>query len=152
MNQTETGMLLAKIATYDNRSITPEIIRSWHEALDPRITMQDARKAVADFYGDPKWTEKRQWIMPADLNFRCMKLMETARIHTEIRAQLPPAPHRHHAYCEHVYREMTRIYGAHCHDREPGHWGEPDPWYETEAQKLADRMNAKETRQPKEES
>lgn len=82
MNQTETGMLLTKISTYDNRSLTPEIIMSWHEALDPSITIEDARRIVVDFYADPKWVDKRRWIMPADINAGAIRL-RNARKPTE---------------------------------------------------------------------
>jgi hypothetical protein len=76
MTPTETGMLLTKIGTYDNRPLTTEAIDSWCESLKSYVTVDDAKQAVSDFYGDPRWAEsaRRPWIMPADINARCAKM------------------------------------------------------------------------------
>jgi hypothetical protein len=73
MTPTETGMLLAKISTYDNRQLTAEAIDSWCESLKPYVNVMDAKQAAVEFYGDPRWAEnaRRPWIMPADINARC---------------------------------------------------------------------------------
>lgn len=86
LNGTQTGLLLAKISTFDNRSITAEIIDSWTEALKSYVTVSDAKQAVADFYGDPKWVDRRAWIMPADVNARCRKLVNDRQIRAQIEA------------------------------------------------------------------
>ncbi len=80
MTPTQTGMLLQKAADYDGRNLTQTMVDSWCEALKDYVTVEDAKQAVVEFYGDPKWAEsnRRPWIMPADINAR-VRNMRKAR-------------------------------------------------------------------------
>ena len=76
LDETQVGLLLAKISLYDNRAVIDPVVIAWQEALDPKISIQDAKQAVIDFYGDPRWAEgtRRPWIMPADVNARVFRM------------------------------------------------------------------------------
>ncbi|MFT9059713.1 hypothetical protein [Bifidobacterium aquikefiri] len=82
MNPTQTGMLLQKASDFDGRNLTQTMVDSWCEALRDYVTVEDAKQAVVDFYGDPKWGEgnRRPWIMPADVNARVKRIRETRSI------------------------------------------------------------------------
>ena len=72
MNNTQAATLLAKINTFDQRNVTPQMAESWAQAIKKTITLEYAVKAVIEYYGDPRWGEgtRRPWIMPADINNR----------------------------------------------------------------------------------
>lgn len=72
----QVGMLLLKASTFDNRRITPEMAQSWTEALKPYVTLDDAKQAVIDYYGDPKWEDSPRpaWILPGNVNKRVQRM------------------------------------------------------------------------------
>ncbi|MEE8702036.1 hypothetical protein [Bifidobacterium crudilactis] len=82
MDPTQTGMLLQKASDFDGRNLTQTMVDSWCEALRDYVTVEDAKQAVVEFYGDPKWAEsnRRPWIMPADINARVKRIRETRSI------------------------------------------------------------------------
>ncbi len=69
MTPSECAELLALAAAFDNRSIGEENARAWAAALEPTVTLGDARQIVVDHYAST-----RDWIMPADVNTASARL------------------------------------------------------------------------------
>lgn len=75
MNIIETSEVLAKIQTFDNRTVDEATVTVWHEVLEP-YQIHDARRAVTEYY-----THNRTWLMPSDLvdrikEYRVRRLQE----------------------------------------------------------------------------
>ena len=102
MNNTQAATLLAKINTFDQRSVTPQMAESWAQAIKKTITLEYAVKAVIEYYGDPRWGEgtRRPWIMPADINNRApaIKNREHPQYHVARQIEAPKRSRRivHH--------------------------------------------------------
>jgi hypothetical protein len=81
LNAQQVGMLLLKASTFDNRRVTPEMIQSWTEALKPYVGLEDAKRAVIEYYGDPKWEDSSRpaWLLPGNVNKRVQR-MRTERV------------------------------------------------------------------------
>ena len=102
MNASEAMIVLAKIVTFDNRTVSKEMAESWAQAIKKTITLEYAVKAVIEYYGDPRWGEgtRRPWIMPADINNRApaIKDREHPQYHVARQIEAPKRSRRvvHH--------------------------------------------------------
>jgi hypothetical protein len=102
MNNTQAATLLAKINTFDQRNVTPQMAESWAQAIKKTITLEYAVKAVIEYYSDPRWGEgtRRPWIMPADINNRApaIKDREHPQYHVARQIEASQRPRRvvHH--------------------------------------------------------
>lgn len=67
-NIIDTGKVLLTIQAFDNRTITEEMTKLWHELLEPYM-LTDCLQAVKDHY-----TESRDWLMPVDVIGRVKKM------------------------------------------------------------------------------
>jgi hypothetical protein len=85
-------MILTKISAYDRRTIGDADAEAWAEALEGRVTVQDALTAVRDHF-----RESTSWIMPADV-IRLGKLARMERVRSagvpDLPADLSPADER----------------------------------------------------------
>ena len=63
MDPADAAAVLAKAASYDNRTVTESAATSWAQSINPRVTLLDALNIVIEHYG-----RSREWIMPADIN------------------------------------------------------------------------------------
>lgn len=92
MKKSEVAAILAKISAYDRRTVGEADIEAWTEALEGRVTVQDALTAVRDHF-----RESTSWIMPADV-IRLGKLARRERVRAagtpEIPADLSAADER----------------------------------------------------------
>lgn len=61
MTPTDTAKVLAKIASYDRRTVGDTDILAWHEALND-LDARDALDAVTAHY-----RAETRWLMPADI-------------------------------------------------------------------------------------
>ena len=102
MNNTQMAVVLAKVSTFDNRTVTPPMVESWAQAVKTTIEPQYALKAVIEYYADPRWGEgtRRPWIMPADINNRAPRIRDSEHPHYHVAKQIeaPKGPRRvvHH--------------------------------------------------------
>lgn len=70
---TDTGKLLLTIQSFDNRSITDEVTKLWHQMLGP-YSLEDCHAAVMDHYGTSE-----KWLMPIDV-IRRVKSIRARRL------------------------------------------------------------------------
>lgn len=63
MTPSQASELLGYAAAFDNRTTSEIAARAWAEALDQRVTFDDARTVVIEHY-----SRTREWIMPSDIN------------------------------------------------------------------------------------
>jgi len=91
MNLEETQILLGEIARIDNRKLTMDTARTWHDLLEP-FTLVDCREALA--------THRRnapdQWLVPGHL-------VQIVRRGKAFASRTPTCPH-------------GIPLAAHCHD------------------------------------
>lgn len=79
MRRSETALVLAKIAAFDNRRLDPPdaadtpLLNAWHEVIGD-LGVTEALAAVAAHYRD-----SRDWLMPAHLRQRVVQA-RTARL------------------------------------------------------------------------
>lgn len=89
MNLSEVSMLLAKAALIDNRTIDPNIVRAWHEA----IGHHDAADAMAALYRHRQTST--DWLEPAHIN-ALVPVVRRERMRDGLldraRRALPPPP------------------------------------------------------------
>lgn len=57
----ETGKLMFAIQAFDNRSLTKEVIKLWHDALQP-YSFADCERAVKEHF-----TSSEKWLLPIDI-------------------------------------------------------------------------------------
>ncbi|MGH3861665.1 hypothetical protein [Actinokineospora sp.] len=102
MNYEEVGMVLAKLAVYDNRIVGEAEVMAWHEVIG-RYDVRDCLDAVALHY-----SESPQRAMPADIRKLAMGIRDRRRA-AEARAALDPAPQpRRSAEVEALIREVAK--------------------------------------------
>lgn len=70
---TDTGKLLLTIQSFDNRSITDEVTKLWHQMLGP-YSLEDCHSAVMDHYATSE-----KWLMPIDV-IRRVKSIRARRL------------------------------------------------------------------------
>lgn len=63
MTPAQAATVLALAAAYDNRTVGEANAYAWAQAIDDRVSLDDAKQIVVEHYA-----HTREWIMPADIN------------------------------------------------------------------------------------
>ncbi|MFF5451842.1 hypothetical protein ACFY40_11455 [Streptomyces sp. NPDC012950] len=91
MNKFEAGLLLAHAATFDNRHPSEAANEGWAAALNDVPYDDDARAAVARFYGTPpERPGERLWLQPHHVKSGRLAI-RAERLGTTLPGYLPPA-------------------------------------------------------------
>jgi hypothetical protein len=85
MTPQETGAVLAKMAVYDQRNVSPTDVMAWHEVIG-HLELQDCLTAVTTHY-----RESSQRAMPADIRRLAISVRDQRKAGQTVRA-LPAGP------------------------------------------------------------
>lgn len=88
MTPEETGRILGLCASYDNRNTEDAATYAWFRAIGD-LPFAECEQAVIDHY-----TEKREWIMPADVRTRVKRKQRDEADRGRIRELLDPDAYR----------------------------------------------------------